>query len=98
MVAAEFERLSEEKEKEALREQIFHGQKLEAIGTLAGGIAHDFNNMLQGILGYAAYLKMKVPADDPMYEPLTVIEHSAERAADLTKKLLGFARKGEIYS
>ena len=95
MVAAEFERLSEEKEKEALREQIFHGQKLEAIGTLAGGIAHDFNNMLQGILGYAAYLKMKVPADDPMYEPLTVIEHSAERAADLTKKLLGFARKGK---
>lgn len=84
-----------EKEKEALREQLFHGQKLEAIGTLAGGIAHDFNNMLQGILGYAAYLKMKVPADDPMYEPLTVIEHSAERAADLTKKLLGFARKGK---
>jgi CheY-like chemotaxis protein len=51
--------------------------------------------MLQGILGYAAYLKMKVPADDPMYEPLAVIEHSAERAADLTKKLLGFARKGK---
>ncbi|MBI1811855.1 MAG: response regulator [Nitrospirae bacterium] len=95
MVAAEFERLSEEKEKEALREQLFHGQKLEAIGTLAGGIAHDFNNMLQGILGYAAYLKMKVPVDDPMYEPLTVIEDSAERAADLTKKLLGFARKGK---
>ncbi|MDP2277623.1 MAG: ATP-binding protein, partial [Nitrospirota bacterium] len=84
-----------EKEKEALREQIFHGQKLEAIGTLAGGIAHNLNNMLQGILGYAAYLKMKVPVDDPMYEPLTVIEHSAERAADLTKKLLGFARKGK---
>lgn len=86
---------NEEKEKEALRQQLFQTQKLEAIGTLAGGIAHDFNNMLQGILGYAAYLKMKVPVDDPMYEPLTVIEHSAERAADLTKKLLGFARKGK---
>jgi len=95
MVAAELERLSEEEEKEALKEQLFQAQKLEAIGTLAGGVAHDFNNMLQGILGYAAYLKMKVPVEDPMHEPLTVIEHSAERAADLTKKLLGFARKGK---
>lgn len=83
------------KEKEALKEQLFQTQKLEAIGILAGGIAHNLNNMLQGILGYAAFLKMKVPVDDPMYEPLTVIEHSAERAADLTKKLLGFARKGK---
>ncbi|RJQ41032.1 MAG: response regulator [Nitrospiraceae bacterium] len=95
MVAAEFERLNEEEEKETLKEQLFQTQKLEAIGTLAGGIAHDFNNMLQGILGYAAYLKMKVSSEDPMYEPLSVIEHSAERAADLTKKLLGFARKGK---
>jgi len=98
IVAAEFERLTAEREKESLREQLFHIQKLDAIGTLAGGIAHDFNNMLQGILGYAAYLKMKVPEDDPMYKPLSVIEHSAERAADLTKKLLGFARKGKYIT
>jgi len=95
IVGTEFELLQQEKEKELMKERIFQMQKLEALGTLAGGIAHDFNNMLQGILGYAAFLKMKVQPEDPMYEPLSVIEHSAERAADLTKKLLGFARKGK---
>ncbi len=95
MVALELERLDEEREKERIKEELFHAQKMEAIGTLAGGIAHDFNNMLQGILGYASLLKMKVSEADPMYKPLDVIERSAERAADLTKQLLGFARKGK---
>ncbi|GAB4405557.1 MAG: hypothetical protein OHK0032_00070 [Thermodesulfovibrionales bacterium] len=95
MVAMEIERLDEEREKERIKEELFQAQKMEAIGTLAGGIAHDFNNMLQGILGYASLLKMKVSEDDTMYKPLDVIERSAERAADLTKQLLGFARKGK---
>ncbi|MBI5027097.1 MAG: response regulator [Nitrospirae bacterium] len=95
MVATEFEMLEKEKEEKRMREQLFQAQKMEAIGSLAGGIAHDFNNMLQGILGYASLLKMKLSEDDPIYRPLDVIEHSAERAAELTKQLLGFARKGK---
>jgi len=98
MVALELERLDEEREKERIKEELFQAQKMEAIGTLAGGIAHDFNNMLQGILGYASLLKMKVQETDPMYKPLDVIERSAERAADLTKQLLGFARKGKYVT
>lgn len=70
---------------------------MEAIGTLAGGIAHDFNNMLQSILGYASLLKIKIPTTDPIYKPIDVIEKTAERAAELTRQLLGFARKGKYF-
>jgi CheY-like chemotaxis protein len=68
---------------------------MESIGLLAGGIAHDFNNILGGILGYASYLKSVVPGTDRIYQHLDTIERSALRAADLTAKLLAFARGGK---
>ncbi len=97
IVAAEIERIDDEKEKERMQEQLFQAQKMEAIGTLAGGIAHDFNNMLQGILGYASLIKMKLDDTDPMYKPIDVIEKTAMRAAELTQQLLGYARKGKYF-
>ena len=95
IVAAEFERSDEEKEKESIREQLFQAHKMEAIGTLAGGIAHDFNNMLQGILGHASLLKTLIKPGTSLYESADTIEHIADRAAQLTRQLLGFARKGK---
>jgi len=86
-----------EEEKKAIQEQLYQAQKMESIGRLAGGIAHDFNNILVGILGYAELLKMQFP-DRGTYEgdAANVILSSAERAAELTKRLLGFARKGKF--
>jgi two-component system cell cycle sensor histidine kinase/response regulator CckA len=95
MAAIEFEMLEKEEAEERMKEELYQSQKLEALGTLAGGVAHDFNNILQGILGYASLLKMKVPETDPTYNALSVIESSAERAGELTRQLLGFARKGK---
>ena len=79
----------------ALESQLRQAQKMEAIGTLAGGIAHDFNNLLTGILGYASF--MRSAPDDPKQvgEAAAVIEKAAQRAADLTRQLLGFARGGK---
>lgn len=96
LISSEFERIDEEKEKESMREQLFQSQKMESIGTLAGGVAHDFNNMLQGILGYTSLIKMNTPSDSPIYKPLEIIEQTSIRAAELTKQLLGFARKGKV--
>jgi two-component system cell cycle sensor histidine kinase/response regulator CckA len=87
-----------ELEREELREQLFHSQKMEAIGTLAGGVAHDFNNVLGVIMGFASLLRLRVSPQDPLYEPIKMIEQSAERAASLTRQLLSFAQHGKYQA
>ena len=82
----------------ALEEQLRQSQKLEAIGMLAGGVAHDFNNILTGILGYANMLQPDAPDGSTMQEGLRVIQQAAERAAELSKQLLSFARRGKRES
>jgi len=85
-----------EEEKKNLQEQLFHAQKMESIGRLAGGIAHDFNNILTGIMGYAELLKMQFPdTTSSVGQAADVILGGAERAANLSKQLLGFARSGK---
>jgi two-component system cell cycle sensor histidine kinase/response regulator CckA len=82
-----------EEERATLQEQLFHTQKITAIGTLAGGIAHDFNNLLGVILGYASLVRRRLSAEDALQEPVRVMELSAQRAAELTRQLLQFARQ-----
>ena len=82
-------------EKKTLEAQLQGAQKMEAIGTLAGGIAHDFNNILQAIIGYTQILLMGKDSSDPDHEKLEAIETSAQRASELTKRLLIFGRKVE---
>jgi len=82
-------------QKKRLEMELLETQKMESIGTLAGGIAHDFNNLLGGILGYASLLLSDMPKDHPYYNDIRSIAETAKRAADLTNRLLGFARGGK---
>lgn len=85
-----------EEDKRKFEEQLLRVQKLESIGRLAGGVAHDFNNILVGIMGYAELLALHYPDESSMEgEAAHAIFKNAERAADLTRQLLGFARKGK---
>jgi PAS domain S-box-containing protein len=86
------ERKKAEEERARLQQQLFQAQKMETLGTLAGGIAHDFNNLLSVMLGFASLARQRLGSDDPLQESMRMIEQSAQRAADLTRQLLGFAR------
>ncbi|MCP4154800.1 MAG: response regulator [bacterium] len=78
-----------------LEEQLRQSQKMDAIGQLAGGVAHDFNNMLGGIIGAADLLSLKVDKNAKLRKYVTIIQDAGKRAAQLTRKLLDFSRKGK---
>jgi signal transduction histidine kinase len=73
--------------------QLRQTQKMEAVGQLTGGIAHDLNNILTVITGTIEILAEGV-ADRPEFLAITrMIDEAAVRGADLTQRLLAFARK-----
>lgn len=81
----------------ALEEQLRQAQKMEAINQLAGGIAHDFNNILTAIMGNVAVLVEDVPVGDSRLELLSAIDKAANRAAQLTNRLLVYSRRSTIH-
>jgi PAS domain S-box-containing protein len=75
-----------------LENKLRQSQKMEAVGQLTGGIAHDFNNLLTIILGSAEALEA-IHADNPSANGLAKNTiKAAERGANLTARLLSFAR------
>jgi PAS domain S-box-containing protein len=76
-----------------LEAQLFHSQKLEALGRLAGGIAHDFNNMLFVIHNCVELTLETLPPEHPGRTDLQLSLDATARATTLCSQLLGFARK-----
>ncbi|HEX6133731.1 MAG TPA: PAS domain S-box protein [Longimicrobiales bacterium] len=74
-------------------EQLRHAQKMDAVGRLASGIAHDFNNVLTAIQGHVQFLIEDLPPDLPSRDDAEEIKKAADRATELTRQLLTFARK-----
>jgi len=80
-----------------------HVQKLESVGQLTGGIAHDFNNLLTIILGNLDTLRRRllIPSPDQsgeeraatLLKPVDYALQGARSAAQLTQRLLAFARQ-----
>jgi PAS domain S-box-containing protein len=80
-------------ERRRLEGQLRQAERLETIGRLAGGVAHDFNNVLTAVMGYAQIVERNVRAGQPADpEHVAEIRMAAERAAQLTRQLLGFSR------
>jgi len=82
-------------EKRHLQNLLMHSQKMEIVGEMAGGIAHDFNNLLEGILGYTSFVMRHMDKQNRMYSYLQIIHQSAQKAADLSERLLTFSKEHE---
>jgi two-component system cell cycle sensor histidine kinase/response regulator CckA len=63
---------------------------------VTGGIAHDFNNMLMGIVGNLELADRIPGCPDGVREHLARARSGAERAAELSSRLLAYARRKHI--
>ncbi|MBV8481108.1 MAG: PAS domain-containing protein [Actinobacteria bacterium] len=82
-------------ERARLEEELRQALKFEAMGRLAGGVAHDFNNVLLSMRfsSELALQKLERGASSEAAEAVHEILAVAERATNLTKQLLAFARR-----
>ena len=78
------------------QEQVFHTQKLDAIGKLTGGVAHDFNNILAAIIGSLNLAKRRMAEGVDVTRFMDNAIQAAQRGATLTQRMLAFARKQQL--
>jgi signal transduction histidine kinase/CheY-like chemotaxis protein len=87
--------ITEAQEREAAEAQLRQMHKMESIGQLTGGIAHDFNNMLAIVIGSLDMARRRLGEDgDPrVVKGIDNATEGAQRAAQLTARLLAFSRQ-----
>lgn len=89
-LVAVFQDITERRE---LDSQLRQSQKLQAIGQLTGGIAHDFNNLLTVIMGNSELLAESLGEQENLQALAQMSTSAAQRGAELTQRLLAFARR-----
>ncbi|MGC4048311.1 MAG: response regulator [Paludibaculum sp.] len=78
-----------------LDERLRRAQRLETLGGLAGALAHNYNNLLAAIQGNAQLAQMDRNLPDSLRYTLTQIDSASQRAGDLTRQMLAYARNQE---
>ena len=80
-----------------LRDAVLQRQKMEALGQLGAGIAHDLNNLLGVLTSTLQHLQELDPqrtlGDDDVVECHEDLSAAVRSAADMTRRLVGFARR-----
>jgi PAS domain S-box-containing protein len=80
-------------EKKQFDTEYLQARKMETVGRLAGGVAHDFNNLLTAINSFARLAQDSLPQDCQARTDIGMILKAAEKATQLTRRLLAFARR-----
>jgi two-component system NtrC family sensor kinase len=79
-------------ERRKMEKQLILTDRLASVGELASGVAHELNNPLTGVIGLSQLLTQRdIPED--IKEDLNLVYSEAQRAANVVKNLLTFARK-----
>jgi PAS domain S-box-containing protein len=81
-----------------LESQLRQAQKMEAVGQLTGGIAHDFNNILTVIIGMTEILSQELTGNPTLAPIVAAVDEAAARGAQLTQRMLAFARKQPLQA
>jgi signal transduction histidine kinase/CheY-like chemotaxis protein len=82
-------------EQKRLEVVLVHAQKMQAVGQLTGGLAHDFNNLLTIVTSNLAVLRDGA-AKAGMMEFVEPALNAAYKCADITRRLLAFARRQKL--
>ncbi len=84
-------------DRKLLEAQLLQAQKMEGVGRLAGGVAHDFNNLIMAIFNYLALATRRLGPEHNVTPLLNQAHLAAQKAADLTRQLLTFARRQMVH-
>jgi len=76
--------------------ELAQSRRLRAVGELVGGIAHEFNNLLTPMMLKVGAIQLDWSEDAPLQREIGVIMQAAQRAAELTRRLLTFGRKSNV--
>ncbi len=87
--------LHDQTPRKAAEQALARSQRLDAIGQMTGGISHDFNNLLTIIIGNLELLQMRQSEGKDAALIEDALE-SAQLGADLTSRLLVFARRSNL--
>ncbi len=82
-------------ERKRAEQALHHAARLDSLGRLAGGVAHDFNNLLMVMAELTRELRGRTvdPQNLSLFDELT---QATDRASDLTRHLLAFARRQPV--
>lgn len=86
-------RIAAQREAEA---RLVQAAKLAAVGEMAAGVAHELNNPLTSVVGFTELSLDALAPDSPLYSDLDLVLREAKRARAVVRRLLDFARQGEM--
>lgn len=93
LIALTMELEQKNEELEIMNQQLLQAAKMATVGELVASVAHEFNNPLAVIGVRMDHLLQQVPAEDPKYRLLNIIDQEIERMSTLVSNLLSFSRR-----